>query len=349
MILFSTNSRFIKSHLLTATILILSCIQLSLFAQVDFEQKTTITINEYTGPMLSMQNKDANAFAELAILNDLGNSLQLGISGSLNSFFNIHSTPYLFNGGARDFVFYSSTDAAFMFMVNQKQSFLVADFGSVIKSGRSLLLENPSTATPHYMSLNCDASGSLEFKSDNFLNGNPILYIGQDGDIAINHETPSAPLHIWQDNTPFGMLGQSVADTVGLKILEWGIYQNANDDLAFAKSGLYLAHISSSTGAYTNWSDRRLKENIEYLDPVLERVNQLKPASYNYIDMPKSTLGFIAQEVEEVFPALVNSEGEYKSLAYDHFAVLAIKAIQELSQQVDDLQQQVAELQQIGN
>ena len=59
---------------------------------------------------------------------------------------------------------------------------------------------------------------------------------------------------------------------------------------------------------------------------------QLKPSRYHYSSnisgIPES-IGFIAQEVEKIFPELVTTSGKYKALSYDGFAVLAIKALQE--------------------
>ena len=81
---------------------------------------------------------------------------------------------------------------------------------------------------------------------------------------------------------------------------------------------------------------------------VLDRVKMLKPATYHYIDndanAPRST-GFVAQEVETVFPDLVREVDEgYKGLVYDGFAVISIKAIQELTEKVEALEKEVERL-----
>jgi hypothetical protein len=68
-------------------------------------------------------------------------------------------------------------------------------------------------------------------------------------------------------------------------------------------------------------SDRNLKENIVYLDSMLEKLSSLRVATYSWNDAAKDkykygsdTLitGIIAQDVEEIFPALVsvNKEGD---------------------------------------
>ena len=72
-----------------------------------------------------------------------------------------------------------------------------------------------------------------------------------------------------------------------------------------------------STGtAWTNTSDSRVKTNIETISDGLDKINQLRPVSFNYtddyleqhpeIDSTKRYNSFIAQEYKEVFPDAVN-------------------------------------------
>ena len=115
---------------------------------------------------------------------------------------------------------------------------------------------------------------------------------------------------------------------------------------------------------YTGVSDRRLKREIEPLNSTfgLESITRLRPVSFHwkYEDPDKDkTLGFIAQEVEEVFPDLVEQsemktpdapDGVNKINFYGLFAPI-VKAIQELYERyvsdhnrINQLEQQNAEL-----
>ena len=129
-----------------------------------------------------------------------------------------------------------------------------------------------------------------------------------------------------------------------------------------------------STGAaayrfYVNWagtvfatnttisgiSDQRLKENIRDLDVGLDAIMALKPRKFDWKDGRgkniKDDRGFIAQEIEEIFPDLIDEwadpapEGEapYKSVRADLIPVL-VKAIQELSAKNDALEARLAAL-----
>ena len=79
--------------------------------------------------------------------------------------------------------------------------------------------------------------------------------------------------------------------------------------------------ISNPTGtaSWNTGSDRRIKENIERAsyDKCYENINRLELNRFNYIDgfnkvnSDMKQLGFIAQEVYEVFPKSVSSQGYY--------------------------------------
>ena len=82
-------------------------------------------------------------------------------------------------------------------------------------------------------------------------------------------------------------------------------------------------------------------ESITY---GLESLNRLRPVSHTWIGSTnqKKSLGFIAQEVEEVIGELVNTsmdgEREIKALDYNGLIPVLIKAVQELSEKVKQLE-----------
>ncbi|MEM8639445.1 MAG: tail fiber domain-containing protein [Cyanobacteria bacterium P01_G01_bin.54] len=98
-------------------------------------------------------------------------------------------------------------------------------------------------------------------------------------------------------------------------------------------------------GGWKSPSDRRLKCDIQPLTNILERVLSLQPRSYHWINsspLAKVQVGFIAQEVEEIFPDFVSNQHDYKGLGYADFSVVAVAAIQEQHNLIIKLQEEVA-------
>lgn len=84
------------------------------------------------------------------------------------------------------------------------------------------------------------------------------------------------------------------------------------------------------------WSDKTLKENIKPI--TTDKLNELKPVSYNLKnDKSKATqYGFIAQEVEKVYPELVDTDKDsgLKALNYNNFIPLITENVQKLNKKV---------------
>ena len=138
---------------------------------------------------------------------------------------------------------------------------------------------------------------------------------------------------------------------------DWELYVGATGNLNFYRnSGANSAYLSAS-GFWTN-SDMRYKKDWQPLPSILGKVKKLNPVSYKMLSDPsgKEVFGFLAQELQEVFPQVVeeaDGKTDEKMLAvnYGEFGVIAIKAIQEqqqlietLTQRIDALEQKVLEL-----
>lgn len=108
-----------------------------------------------------------------------------------------------------------------------------------------------------------------------------------------------------------------------------GFYHGTNG--AYTQLGSFL----TLNGSY-QVSDQRLKYEIRPLETALSKVLKLKAYTYKYHNDPmeKQTLGFLAQEVESVYPELTlrslnDKQEEILGVNYNGFAALAVKAIQE--------------------
>ena len=114
------------------------------------------------------------------------------------------------------------------------------------------------------------------------------------------------------------------------------------------------------SGPYVDVSDKRFKKNIERMDSVqvLDKICQLDGVSYELDltringrlgssinsdeDVQARQFGFIAQEVEEIFPELLSSidtDSDYKGLQYSRFAPILIEGLKQLTEEVRTIQE----------
>ncbi len=109
--------------------------------------------------------------------------------------------------------------------------------------------------------------------------------------------------------------------------------------------------------AWSNPSDRRLKENIQYTKRLgLEFIKKLQTVSYNYIaDQNKVRYdGFIAQDILQIiqdlnipFSGIKKSDDGTYSLAYSDFIMPVVNAIQEQQLQIQELKAKNLKLEEI--
>ena len=114
---------------------------------------------------------------------------------------------------------------------------------------------------------------------------------------------------------------------------------------------LASGNAQNTNNSYGAISDVKLKENITNATPKLAQLNQVRVVNYNLIGDANKQLGVIAQELEQIFPNMVeetadkDSEGNdlgttTKSVKYSVFVPMLIKAIQELKAEIDELKGQ---------
>lgn len=87
-------------------------------------------------------------------------------------------------------------------------------------------------------------------------------------------------------------------------------------------------------------SDERLKTDIVRVDDALGKVAQLRGVEYNWKNGSGASVGVIAQEVQEVYPQLVNDNGERLTVNYNGLVGLLIAAVNEMSTELAELKAQ---------
>ena len=129
----------------------------------------------------------------------------------------------------------------------------------------------------------------------------------------------------------------------------------ATYSIGFRQNNSTVGYISaaSSTTSYNTSSDYRLKTNVKDLENAVDRVNALKPRKFTWIKDGKEEEGFIAHEVQEVYPDAVegekdavDEEGNMKIQVMDYGKITPLLAagLQEAFKEIESLKQQVAEL-----
>ena len=110
---------------------------------------------------------------------------------------------------------------------------------------------------------------------------------------------------------------------------------------------LYALDINgnASATAFYSTSDYRMKDNIQ---PLLDIriIDQLKPVEYDFVD-GSHDMGFLAHEVQEIFPFLVTNEkdGEnMQALNYTGIIAVLVKEIQDLKKEMKMIKQELFEL-----
>jgi hypothetical protein len=106
-------------------------------------------------------------------------------------------------------------------------------------------------------------------------------------------------------------------------------------------TGEYLGSDGSGNVVWGTPSDIKLKENIVTISESLQKINQLNPVTFDFKESGEHSRGFIAQEVEQVFPEMVTDKNGTKHLKNYFLEPYLVKAIQELTSKVNELTAEV--------
>jgi hypothetical protein len=181
-------------------------------------------------------------------------------------------------------------------------------------------------------SLNNSGPDNIQFRTQD------VERVRIDGSGNLLIQTNSVYLRLKTGSTNFDISAQAGANDF--------VRISANGTQRFQLNDLGAAY--NSTGTWGTISDARLKENIVDATSKLEKVNQLRVVNYNLKSDPNvKQIGFIAQEIEQVFPSLVDNldedgEGGYfKSVKTTVLIPILVKAIQELNAKVTALETQL--------
>jgi len=174
--------------------------------------------------------------------------------------------------------------------------------------------------------------------------------------------------------TGYGLYGNNTSTTSNtLRIGTYGIGFNGiygqTTDVINGWAGYFTADIGCdgagyAVGGWINASDKRLKSNIVPIGNALQKLSLINGKHYTIttksktpdgeiISNSREQYGVIAQELEEVFPEMVQEkalfintgdETLYKAVDYIQLVPVLIEAIKELNIQVEELKAEIEEL-----
>jgi hypothetical protein len=183
--------------------------------------------------------------------------------------------------------------------------------------------------------------GALVFKSRQDQGSmNEGMRLTSTGDILVG----KTAANISTDGIELGTRIESTAD--GTYPLRLNRRNSDGEIVNFRKDGATVGTISvtSSATAYNTSSDARLKD-ITGEAKGLEVINKLNPVAYNWKEDGKADEGLIAQEVQEIVPnAVSQNQEEYYQMDYSKLVTPLIKAVQELSNEVNELKKEIQNL-----
>jgi len=226
----------------------------------------------------------------------------------------------------------------------------------VSDSGDSPVRFISSGQATNYLELANTGGSAMVFSNNNDLvfgtSNSPTerMRIDGSGNVGINKTAPAAPLHVkgasgavtgviyaQQDTTGVGKPGIALSkydndNSTSQVYIMFGINQYN------AGCGQINAN-GASQAAFGSFSDRRLKENISDLPSQLDNIVALEPKEFDYIESEGGghQIGFVAQDVEEIYPDLVGErEDGMKTLTgIGKMEARLISAIKELKTELD--------------
>jgi hypothetical protein len=213
---------------------------------------------------------------------------------------------------------------------------LTVDNDALNTNNPALYVKNPNSSTAAVIAEFVGDSDSIQIKN-----------IGT-GDYAIYNSQQSNGIALFDGNG-------------GVEIR----YNGATVLEADSNGGVKVTGQLSATGDVVAYSsDERLKENIKPIESAVDKIKQLKGVTFDWNEKSEelgfepstktNDVGVIAQDVEAVFPQLVQlapfdigsdedgkatskSGEDYKTVNYARLTAVLIEAVKEQQQQIDEL------------
>jgi hypothetical protein len=261
-------------------------------------------------------------------------------SGSVDSF---NTNLFKMNDTGRA-VFKNSTNSSTAFQIQNASGTSIFNVDS--SNGRvGIGTDAPSEALTVAGNFNVQNTGALTKQYRFRTNGSALDFEGGGADMYLSvwsgaGFTGTQTTHIIMDDASGSIRFPSVLTTPASGYTSLCIESVANRE------------VRRSTSATTcTPSSIRYKENVNDLPEQmgLEAIAALRPVTYTYKADPhkRQSIGFIAEEVNNVLPQLVerNENGEIEALDYEYMVANLVKGIQQQQSQINSLRLRIDDLQ----
>jgi len=201
-------------------------------------------------------------------------------------------------------------------------------------------------------------AGSGFYISPNGSGPDGYFHLNVNGDAGFGTANPQADVHVVHGDQA-GVDGLRIEHT-GNSDNYWTYWVSNNTGRLFvftkaagAGPDDYVGVYNDETGEYFARSDRRIKKDIRPIAGVLPRLNDIPLYQYRYKHQKSESsapvLGVMAQDLLPHFPELVmhDQENDTYLVNYKGLSVVALQAVQEQQQEIDDLKSRVAELERL--
>ena len=311
----------------------------------DFAYKSDLTNFVTGGPYLPLTGGtmtgsttvNSSVFPAFVLNNTNSNGVESGIrfemKGSNKGYVGYHNSygTFLFNSTAGKYVY-----------VNNSGYFYTQSYINV-GAGNEKNASNPPyvwgvngsdnfmrTYATSSLSVNYATSAGSATKATQDGNGNTITsyYVTLGTDQTITGKKTFSNVILFTGNDSYG-IRTATNNYVRIGESSYRFYQ------------CYVTSYYATSGFYQD-SDIRLKNIVQNVEVNLDDLAKLQKVYYTWksgVDTNKH-IGMIAQEVQKLYPELVNKDEDtgYLSLAYDQLSVIALKAIDKLYAMIKDVQ-----------
>jgi hypothetical protein len=140
-----------------------------------------------------------------------------------------------------------------------------------------------------------------------------------------------------------GLVGLATATNnffTGTASGDFVMYNQVNGYKLFVVNYSGGVYLTSGATSWTANSDIRLKNINSHIENAVEKLSTLQAINFSYKDdkFKKQNLGLIAQEVEKIFPELIDKNNDgMLGVRYTELVPVLIKAIQELKLEIETL------------